>query len=650
MFGKKKPVAPRNGHALVTGVVARISGCANQRDVSLEDQEAHAHEITEEMFNGRVEYRVIATKGKGERLDRPELVEVEAMLRTRELDLLVAEDLGRIVRGGAALRLCGIAVDHGTRVLAPNDGIDTDEPTWEEDVLSACRDHVGHNSHTSKRIKQKMMNRFKTKGEATSREIFGYINPPGAKTFDDWQKDPAAVLIYREWFLRLRETLNCTAVADWLNELKVPTGPYARRDTWDGAMVRRITRNPLLKGFAQRGAKHTVKHNETGRRISVNNPEGPNFRACPHLAFWTEDEFDDLNALLDQKNEQFGPASDNGVSPRTGVSRKRTRFPGQHARCWYCGRRYVWGGNGMTENLMCSGSREHRCWNSFGFCGALAAARIVEVISAQLYHLDGFDAQFRDLVQAAKQGGADLRDRAAKLQKEKTKTAREKGNVLNAIAEYGPKPMFEEKLKEVEHRENEERREERELERLGKQLVSVPESIAEIRRLMEDKFRDLATDSPEFGDLMRLVVPEIHVHLVRLCDGGHPMPRARIRLNLGGIIPELRTVAGVDDLLTKGFMIYLFDKPPQRERIREASVRLAAEGFDQREIARRLPERASQAAVQEALALDRRMRELGLKTPYVLVEDPPQDYSKLRRHRNPKYRFEPLEGYQRPPI
>jgi hypothetical protein len=165
-MSRKKEIVPRNGHTLVVGVVARISGCQNQKEASLEDQEAHARQIIEEMYDGPVEYRVIATKGKGERLDRPELVETEAMLRTRELDFLFAEDIGRIVRGGAAVRFCGIAVDHGTRVLAPNDCIDTNEDNWEEEVLSACRDQVGHNEHATKRIKQKMMNRFKTKGEA----------------------------------------------------------------------------------------------------------------------------------------------------------------------------------------------------------------------------------------------------------------------------------------------------------------------------------------------------------------------------------------------------------------------------------------------------------------------------------------------------
>src|SRR5689334_12762545 len=110
---RKEALTPRNGHTLVVAIVARISGCAKQKEVSLDDQVDHAKEAVAELYDGPVDYRTIATKGKGERLDRPELAEVEAMIRSRELDLLVAEDLGRIVRGAEAHWLCGLAVDHG---------------------------------------------------------------------------------------------------------------------------------------------------------------------------------------------------------------------------------------------------------------------------------------------------------------------------------------------------------------------------------------------------------------------------------------------------------------------------------------------------------------------------------------------------------
>ena len=74
-------ITPRNGHTLVVGIVACISGCAKQKEVSLEDQVDHGKEEVAERYQGPVEHLVIATKGKGERLDRPKLDEIEQWLR-----------------------------------------------------------------------------------------------------------------------------------------------------------------------------------------------------------------------------------------------------------------------------------------------------------------------------------------------------------------------------------------------------------------------------------------------------------------------------------------------------------------------------------------------------------------------------------------
>ena len=184
---------PKNGHTVVVLNPARISGCESQKDESLDDQQEHAREVAQELVEGfEIEYRVIATKGKGEDLLRPELAEIEAQLRTGEIDLLILEDIGRLVRGTEASRLIGVAVDHGTRVVSPNDCIDTADDSWEEDVISACRDHVGHNVHTSKRLKKKLMLRFKRKGQATPLPVAGIIKPEDSKSYFDWSWDESS--------------------------------------------------------------------------------------------------------------------------------------------------------------------------------------------------------------------------------------------------------------------------------------------------------------------------------------------------------------------------------------------------------------------------------------------------------------------------
>ena len=150
MNGPRQTISPRSGETLQVAIVARISGCTNQTEVSLNDQVDHGKSEIAYHFTGPVNYHTFATKGKGESIDRHELSELEALLRSRVLDILFVEDLGRLVRGEEAVRLCGVAVDHGTRVISPNDCIDTAESTWQEDALAASSNHVSHNSQTSK--------------------------------------------------------------------------------------------------------------------------------------------------------------------------------------------------------------------------------------------------------------------------------------------------------------------------------------------------------------------------------------------------------------------------------------------------------------------------------------------------------------------
>lgn len=650
MYGRYEPMVPRNGRTLEVGIAARISGCSGQKELSLKDQEDHALELARELFAGKINPYVVATKAKGERLDRPELALIEEMIRTKRLDLLICEDIGRLIRGADAVRICGIAVDHGTRVLAPNDGIDTNDPDWEKDVLEACKEHVGHNAHASRRIKFKLMNRFLKSGLATGRPIYGYIVPEGAKTYNEWRKDDSATAIYAEWFHRLRENANCSLLADWLTSLGIPTGPYARRKTWDGKMVRRVTANTILKGVVGRGHKHSIKHNESGRRIPVKNPKGAALREFPHLAHVDPIEFDAVNALLSSSNARCGRKPIDGKDPRSRVAKKRTRFPGQHARCYYCGRIMVWGGNGVTENLMCSGSREWRCWNAFGFNGARAAVRAMEAVTSVVYRLGGFDLQFRGLVKAAQASQNGGEARWSELNRAAAELARRKQNILDSLERLGTTPDLQERYRQIQSEEQNNAFERREWERLRGRKEALPASVADLRARLESTFRGLATDSPEFGALLARVVPEFHVYLVRLCDGGHPLPRARIRVDLAGIVPEARLVAGLDGLLTQTLTIDLFDRPPQRERIRAEAVELERRGVEQREIARKLSEAATQAAVFNALELDRRMKELGLVTPYEFLQTPPEDYPKLRRHKNSKYRFESLLDYQPPTL
>ena len=287
MSRRNQTIVPRNGHTLTIGIVARISGCQDQKELSLDDQVDNAQEEIKDRYDGPVEYDVFSTVGKGERLDRPEVEQIEAAFRSQRYDFFVFDDLSRLIRGGEAARLLGIGVDNGTRSICIEDNIDTIETTWEEDALNACSENVAHNERTSKRIKKKTMNRFKKYGFTAARPIATYEVPKGVKTYDGWIKKEDLTGDVREGMLLLKDTLDCSIVADFFNERQFPVGPLARRDEWNGDMVRRFYGNPLLKGLPQRGKMHTVKNHATGRRASVKNPDGPVYYSAPHLAHLT---------------------------------------------------------------------------------------------------------------------------------------------------------------------------------------------------------------------------------------------------------------------------------------------------------------------------------------------------------------------------
>jgi hypothetical protein len=82
----------------------------------------------------------------------------------------------------------------------------------------------------------------------------------------------------------------------------------------------------------------------------------------------------------------------------------------------------------------------------------------------------------------------------------------------------------------------------------------------------------------------------------------------------------------------------LFD-PPQREEFRQRILELKAQGLTERKIAAALG--ITQPVVQRAAALSRKMAQGGLSDPYLPLFEPPEDYTKWRRHRHDRFEFVP---------
>ncbi len=391
--------------------IARIS-TEHQEEVSLDAQKSLIQRWLDEHWEGPYELTMISGRGSGERLDRDDVRRAWEGLDSERYDLVIAEDLGRIMRRTEALRFCETAEDVSTRVIALNDHLDTAQENWRLTAMFATLHHEQHNADISKRIRRSLRERFRN-GGAVHSVIFGHIKPPGCKSDADLRKDPAAEPIYEKWFSMLEASCTFAEVADWLNAEGISTGPNCRRKKWDVAMVARLTRNPILKGLRQRNRMTTRRENRSGRRKPVKAPASELLeRQCPHLAFIDPERYDRLIATLNKRNAGCRRRKINGRDPRAQVPKKRTRFPGQTVYCGVCGRMYVYAAHGRSKYLMCSGAREYLCWNGVSCSEEDTRARVCEVVFGAFENLPDFEAECLSLLRQEEQGLAREHDLA----------------------------------------------------------------------------------------------------------------------------------------------------------------------------------------------------------------------------------------------
>jgi len=640
------PLTALNGRVLKILAVCRIS-TVHQDERSLADQEASYRDWIERHTDLPYEMVVISSQGSGECIDRKEYLRTIELVESGEFDLVVTEDLGRICRRVHAHIFCETCEDAGTRLISLNDHVDTAKDGWQMNSLFAAMHHETHNRDASNRICRSQRNRF-LGGGVVQTVIAGYIKPEGAKTDSELQKDPAAEPIYDQWFQMLENGASFAEVADWLNEIGFETGPYVRAKQWSGTLVGQVTRNPILKGVRVRNRKISRRNNKTGRRRSVKAPpEALLERHCPHLAFIEPDRYDSVILMLEKRNTRYRRVQNGEKDPRAAIPKKRTRFPGQAIYCGICGRIYVFGGHGRKDHLMCSGAREHKCWNGVTVDGPLAAQKISEAVIGEIQALDGFDQAFMEMVerqarQTDEQHEKTRRDLLAKL----ARNQRQLENATNFILSGKNSPTIHKKIEELENEQSQLSYELRQLDNRPTDQLAIP-SAEELRRLARDAFAALTLDSFEFARLMRSLIPKIIVFPFRLCDGGRVVLRAKFRLQLAGLHPDPRVREVLDQQLQRILTINLFE-PCQRAAVREAIVDLrktidpkTGKIFTLAAAAAKIGITAT--AAQRAVALQRLMDELGLTDTYIPVHEPPEDLKRLRRHKHARYSFEPLE-------
>jgi site-specific DNA recombinase len=632
------PLTARRGQVLQVLGIARIS-TVHQDELSLADQEALYRSYLKTHTDLPFNLKMIAGRGSGERLDRKEAREARTQVETGMYDLVIAEDLGRIFRRVHAYLFCEKCEDNGTRLITVNDHVDTARPGWRLNAFFASVHHEMFVSETADRIRRTLRNRFK-EGGVVQTTVFGIVKPAGAKKDADLYKDPAAQPIYDEMVHRLENGASYSEVADWLNETKVPLPPFARSARWTCGLVTQLIHNPMLKGVRVRNRKMSVRVNETGHHKSVKAPPHELLeRNCPHLAFIDPERYDRLIQTLDERNARYKRKGVNGIDPRSNVPMKRTIWPGQHIYCGICGRMYVYGGHGQKDHLMCRGAHAYQCWNGITVDGPLAAENMIAAIRAMITSLPDYDpVLLAQIEEELRQQQDDTGQRVQELTRRLHTVDRQLRNVLDALKAAGSSDTLIEELKRLEGEKKQIHWDQQQIVKVRQAAPTVP-PLAELKDLANKSFETLARESPEFGRLLRRLIPRIVVYPYRLCDGGHPVLRAHFELCLLPLLPGAPGGERLAGALQRSLVVDLFD-PPQREAYRVPIMELTANRLDQRSIAWELE--ITQTAVQHAVRLGRKMEALGIGDPYLPMNAPPDDYDRMQRHKHSRYRFEPL--------
>ena len=629
------PLTARDGRTLRALTVARIS-TEGQDEKSLDDQTELTKERVNRSFDGKVEWTVIRSRGSGEILERAELVELEAAIESRKYDLIICEDLGRICRRIYAILICELCEDNGTRLIALNDSVDTGRPDWQMNAVFSAARHEQYNKDTSARIRRTQRNRFQN-GGMTQYRIFGYTAPPGAKYDHEIQIDPELL----KWAIGIIERLEAghsfQQVADWLNKNGVPPGPRARRKYWTGRLVAQWVYNTQIKGERRWNTRISVRNNKTGRRKKVKAPAGERLvRQVPHWAIIDADRYDALVRMLRLRNGSCAPGKPTGIDPRLNRPKRCTRWPGQHAVCGICGAPFVYGGHGRNDYLMCNGAREYHCWNGVTFNGELAAQNVSTQVLAVLAKLPDFDqALLQAIHEDAARYDVERLAKASVLEKRISETTRQMDNVSNAIAAGGEMTSLVGKLKELEQNLELDRHEYHTLMRSAPKAPSIP-SITQIRAEAAIAMQDLAVSSQEFANVMRRLVARIEMLPFIPCDGGHPVLRARVTMDLRSFVAEEYRHGGLGNSLSSTFLVDCFE-PFERYAIFSDVVRLKRSGRHLRDIAQEIGRTFS--LVQKASALDDLMLRRGLDDPYLPNTAPDTLPSRMCRHKHHRYSF-----------
>lgn len=291
--------------------------------------------------------------------------------------------------------------------------------------------------------------------------------------------------------------------------------------------------------------------------------------------------------------------------------------------------------------MMCSGAHIYRCWNSVLINGDMVARKLTEAILEEARKLPDFSQSFQDEIRRLLERKSEVEQQhEGELQQKLRQIIQQITHLTTAVAEgIGSRSLLE-KLQEREAEQEQIQDELSQIKQSSKEEFRLP-TAEQIRQCAEEALTSFIPDTEEVGRLMQRLIPELAVYPYRLCDGGAIVLRAKFKLYLPAFLNGKQpNHPHVEEILERSLIVDLFDLP-QRVKYREAVIQMRVAGMTERQVAAALG--ITHTAAQRAASLDRLMKRENLEDPYLELTSPPEDSGKLRRHKHPRYRFEPLD-------
>jgi site-specific DNA recombinase len=239
------PLVPKDpDKPLRVVIIGRIS-TVHQNETSIDASFAFVEERLRATYKGPMEIRHLGEQASGMISDRRTIVEAWDLMEAGEVDLVIAEDLGRIFRNPRhQMNFVQDCVDAEVRLICIADNLDTADDNWELMLGAAGLRHGLVVTDTRRRVRNNAKQSFH-KGGMVQKVRFGYrkLSKEEALTGQfgprDLRvtKDDSATSIVRQMYDMVLAGQTYAAVANWLNQQGIVPGPYVKQGKWTAKLV-----------------------------------------------------------------------------------------------------------------------------------------------------------------------------------------------------------------------------------------------------------------------------------------------------------------------------------------------------------------------------------------------------------------------------